>query len=66
MILTSCSKGDFSYKKCGTLIPYTKEEDTAFHGELLNLGRLGLYPHTMNRIKDYKTTRDTIRDCIDE
>lgn len=66
MILTSCSQGDFSYKKCGILIPYTEEEDTAFREELLGLGRSGLYPHSMNRIRDYKTTRDTIRDCLSE
>jgi len=65
MMLTNCSGESISpYKKCGTLIPYTQEEDTAFREELVTLGRLGLYPNTMNRARDYKTTRDTIRDCL--
>jgi hypothetical protein len=64
MTLTSCSM-EASNAKCGTLIPYTKAEDTAFKDELKDMKANQLYPMTRSRVFDYKVTRDTIRDCLD-
>lgn len=64
MMLTSCSPEVSSHKKCGVLIPYTEQEDSALRDELQAMKDTSVFPATRSRIFDYKVTRDTIRDCV--
>lgn len=70
LTLTACSKGDSKEfttwsGRCGVIIPYSEEEDNQFRVELMGLQEKGAYPTVVSRIRDYKTTRDTIRDCLE-
>lgn len=72
-LLTSCREANFNLPpppldyspQCGTLIPYTPDQQQALKEELLNMKKNNEYPIARIVIgTDYNNTRKSIRACL--